>query len=177
MLSQSSGGVTVLYPGDFFGLDEATQPRFHSPLGKPTFYFHIHDSDLWMYTLYHEGEVADQFNPIPGYWEEVDEATGAAWAGNAVAVAKRVLGLEPAQIERYLVTWNLGLRRAADSTKAYETDKHCYGDECQLLDFMLKLGPKACPHRRGQLPCGPARRSLIVSGLGRWIEIPRGSRF
>jgi hypothetical protein len=139
VLSQSAGGVTVLYPGSFFRLDEATQ-SLGGQLGKPVFSFHIHDSDLWMYTLYDEGEVADQFNPIPGYWEEVDEATHAAWSGNAVAVAKRVPGLDPAQIERYFVTWNLGILRSTDRTMAYATDQHCYGDECQLLDFMHKLG-------------------------------------
>src|SRR5215475_6461469 len=77
VLAESTGGVTVLYPGSFLRLDDATE-SLCTQLGKPTFSFHIHDSDLWMYTLYDEGEVADQFNPIPGYWEEVDDATRAA---------------------------------------------------------------------------------------------------
>src|SRR5262245_55492802 len=63
VVSEGIGGVTVLYPGDFFDWEDAAQ-FLSKRLKRPVFSSHIHDSDLWMYSLYQNGEVVDQFNPI-----------------------------------------------------------------------------------------------------------------
>src|SRR5262249_1240635 len=51
VVSEGTGGVSVLYPGDFFDWDSAAQ-YLSRRLRKPVFSFHIHDGDLWMYSLY-----------------------------------------------------------------------------------------------------------------------------
>ena len=51
ILSESRPGrVTVAYPGEFMGWDDASAYLSRS-LNAPVFSFHIHDDDLWMYTL------------------------------------------------------------------------------------------------------------------------------
>src|SRR5579859_5889715 len=56
VISQGVGGVTVLYPVDFFDWDGVTQ-SLSQRLNTPVFFFHIHDSDLWMYSLYEKGDI------------------------------------------------------------------------------------------------------------------------
>ena len=63
-----------------------------------------------------------------------------SWNGNAIEVARRVPGLAPEQIARYLVQWGDEVFESAERKKAYPTDRSCYGDDWQLLDFMGKLG-------------------------------------
>lgn len=133
------GGATVLYPSDFFDWDDATQ-YLSQQLRKPVFSFHIHDGDLWMYSFYEDGEVVDQFNPVPDYWGELEDHERQTWQGNATEVARRILGLAPEQIARYLVQWGDEVFEAAERKKAYPTDQFYYGDDWQLVDFMGKLG-------------------------------------
>jgi hypothetical protein len=129
--------VTVLYPSEFFGWDEASS-YLSSSLHAPVFSMHIHDGDLWMYVLYHDGEEVDHFNPIPDYWmEDLSPEEESVWAGDAEVVARTWPGVDAASIERYLVTWDLD---DDEPGKAYETDEHPTGDCWQLLDFMRKLG-------------------------------------
>ena len=118
VISEGIGGTTVLFPGDFFEWDSASQ-YLSQRLKQPVFSFHIHDGDLWMFALYEKDEVVDQFNPMPDYWHELDSAERLSWQGNASEVAKRVPGLSPDQVSKYLVQW---------------------GDDWQLVDFMNKLG-------------------------------------
>ncbi|HEY5747117.1 MAG TPA: hypothetical protein VIU12_13620 [Chryseolinea sp.] len=105
-------------------------------LNAPVFSFHVHDGDLWMYVLYVNGEIVDQFNTMPDYWDgdmAVEEIN--SWNGDARVVAKYVPGLSPAKIDQYLVRWDL------DETekKAYDDDEFVRED-WQLLDFMRKCG-------------------------------------
>jgi hypothetical protein len=139
VVSAGTGGVTVLYPSDFFDWDSAAQ-YLSTRLGRPVFSFHIHDGDLWMYLLYQNGKVVDQFNPLPDYWEELENDERQAWKGNATAVAQRIPGLAPQQITRYLVQWGDEMLEAPERKKAYPTDRFYYGDDWQLVDFMGKLG-------------------------------------
>jgi hypothetical protein len=139
VVSQDVGGVTILYPSDFFSWDNASQ-FLSDRLETPVFSFHIHDSDLWMYSLFEDGELVDQFNPVPDYWRPIDENERRSWQGNAVEVARRVPGLKAAEIARYLVPWGDDVLEATEPTKAYPTDEHSYGDDWQLTDFMGKLG-------------------------------------
>jgi hypothetical protein len=139
VISEGIGGVTVLYPGEFFDWESVSE-RLSQSLRKPVFSFHIHDSDLWMYSLYDKGKLVDQFNPVPDYWQELGEEERASWRGNAALVAARVPGLSPEEIARYLVQWGDEVFQSAERTKAYASDRFCYGEDWQLLDFMNKLG-------------------------------------
>jgi hypothetical protein len=138
-VSEGTGGGTVLYPADFFDWNDAAQ-HLSKRLGKPVFSFHIHDGDLWMYLFYDNGEVVDQFNPLPDYWQELEDDERRSWKGNATEVARRVPGLAPEQIAAYLVQWGDEVLEASGRKKAYATDRFYYGDDWQLLDFMDKLG-------------------------------------
>jgi hypothetical protein len=131
------GRVTVLYPDNFLGWDEASSFLSVS-LGAPVFSFHIHDGDLWMYALFVNGEAVDHFNPIPDYWsEEVSPEERSLWAGDAEVIADIWKGVDASSIEKYLVTWDLD---EEGSSKAYNSDKFPYNDSWQLMDFMEKLG-------------------------------------
>src|SRR5258708_1180030 len=50
------GNVTVLYPGEFFQWDEASE-YLSRQMKKPVFSLHIHDGDLWMYILFVDGNA------------------------------------------------------------------------------------------------------------------------
>lgn len=139
VISQGVAGVTVLYPGDFFDWDDAAQ-YLSGLLDKTVFSFHIHDGDLWMYVLYDKGEVVDQFNPIPDYWEELDDDERKSWQGNPAEVARRIPKLTIEQIAKYLVPWGDDVFESPERKKAYATDQFYYGDDWQLVDFMGKLG-------------------------------------
>jgi len=131
------GPITVMYPGDFFGWDEASKYLSES-LGVPVISLHIHDGDLWMYVLYRDGEEVDQFNPIPDYWtEELTPEERSSWAGDAKAVAENWEGVDATSIERYLVTWDLDNDAPG---KAYDEDEFPIGDCWQIVDFIGKLG-------------------------------------
>jgi hypothetical protein len=130
------GPITVMYPGDFFGWDEATRYLSES-LAVPVISLHVHDGDLWMYVLYRDGEEVDQFNPIPDYWTEaLSPEERSSWAGDANVVAENWEGVDAASIERYLETWD---HDDDDPGKAYEEDGHAIGDCWQIVDFMRKL--------------------------------------
>jgi hypothetical protein len=137
LTGEDFGPITVMYPGDFFGWDEASR-YLSEALGVPVISLHIHDGDLWMYVLYRDGEEVDQFNPIPDYWtEKLTPEERSSWAGDANVVAENWEGVDAASIEKYLVTWDLD---DDEPGKAYEEDGHAIGDCWQLADFMRKLG-------------------------------------
>lgn len=129
--------VTVLYPATFMAWDDASAHLSRS-LKVLVFSFHIHDEDLWMYTLFADGDEVDHFNPIPDYWsEDLPDEQQAAWAGNAEVVAQYWPGLEAKDIENYLVWWDLD---EEEPDQAYADDEFTYLDCWQLVDFMRKLG-------------------------------------
>ena len=106
-------------------------------LSTAAFSFHIHDSDLWMYVLYANGEIADQFNPIPNYWtEDISEEEIESWKGNAAIVLQYTTYTDLAAIENYLVRWD---EEMEGEKKAYPDDTFTYEDY-QVIDFMRKLG-------------------------------------
>lgn len=133
VLGVADGNTTVLYPDHFPDWDDAST-FLSKALKAPVFSLHIHDGDLWMYTLYADGKIVDRFNPVPDYWEEVSARERKMWKGNARVVAQYIPGLKPEDIGRYLTTWDLD----AEGEKAYPDD--AYGTEdWQLLDFMRRL--------------------------------------
>jgi hypothetical protein len=138
-IGEAAGGVTIVYPDGFLGWDSASQV-LSERLDKPVFSFHIHDGDLWMYLLYEKGNVVDQFNPVPGYWEAIGEEERRSWLGDAGKVASHVPGLAPDQVSCYLVQWDDLLLLWKQPRKAHATDRFHYGEYWQLIDFVDKLG-------------------------------------
>jgi hypothetical protein len=135
---ETSGHATVVFPENFLESEELAQ-SLSEKIAKPVFYFHIHDGDLWMYILYESGKVIDQFNPLPNYWEELDEDKQLAWQGNPAIVASKVPGLKGNDILKYLVFWDNG-EFENDGQKAYPEDEFGYGTDWQVIDFANKLG-------------------------------------
>lgn len=129
-------GDTILYPSDFLGWDDASE-FLSTRLRRPTFSFHIHDGDLWMFHLYVEGRVVTAFNPIPDYWGDISEEEERLMRGDASIVAQHLPRLTASAIERYLVRWDLD---AESREKAYPDDEFPAGEDWQLVDFMKKLG-------------------------------------
>ncbi|MEJ1241053.1 hypothetical protein WBG78_23095 [Chryseolinea sp. T2] len=133
VIQESNHNTTVLYPFDYIEWDRSSE-FLSKELNAPVFSFHIHDGDLWMYVLYLNGQVLDQFNPIPDYWDDgVSESEIQSWKGSASVVAKHI-GLPPAEIEHYLIRWDLN---AEESQKAYDDDEFA-NEDWQLLDFLRK---------------------------------------
>jgi hypothetical protein len=134
-IAEENGNTTVFYPDSYLKWDDSSE--FISKKLKATvFSFHIHDGDLWMYILYHNGKIIDKFNPIPDYWddslsdEEID-----SWRGSAQTIADCIPSIKTSDIDRYLVRWDL---EEDDIPKAYPTDEFAQED-WQLVDFMKKL--------------------------------------
>jgi len=135
VITEANGNPSVFYPHDYLEWDRSTE-FISRDLQAPAFSFHIHDGDLWMYSLFVNGSVADQFNPIPGYWEDISEAEAQRWSGNADIVAQHLRSVSPGSIQRYLVSWE---EDADESDPAYAGDE--FGPEAwQLLDFTRKTG-------------------------------------
>jgi len=135
IIEEANGNTSVLYPDDFTEWDDSSK-FISKELEATVFSFHIHDGDFWMYTLFHNGFIVDQFNPIPDYWddnlskEEID-----SWKGNAQTIAKFIPSIKASDIDRYLVRWDLDDEQ---DSKAYPTDEFIQED-WQLIDFMNKL--------------------------------------
>ena len=136
VIEEANGNTTIFNPYAYLEWDKSSE-FVSRELNAPVFSFHIHDGDLWMYVLFVNGEIVDQFNPIPDYWDEnISEEEIQSWKGNAATIVKYVSTVTPADIERYLVRWDLD---ADESKKAYADDEFVQED-WQLLDFMKRLG-------------------------------------
>jgi hypothetical protein len=133
----SDSTTTVLYPDGFSDWDGIS--KFLSvELKRPVFSFHIHDGDLWMFVAFNGGNEVAWFNPIPDYWERIDDEERTRWAGNAQSVASLVPGLAPDSIVRYFVTWTEDA--LVEEQKSYDDDEFPIGVDWQLTDFMRRLG-------------------------------------
>jgi hypothetical protein len=136
VIDEANGNTTIFNPYAYLEWDRPSA-FISKNLEAPVFSFHIHDGDLWTYTLFVKGEIADQFIPIPDYWDEnISEEEIQSWKGNAATIASYISSIKPADIERYLVRWDLD---AEENEKAYADDEFAQED-WQLLDFMRKLG-------------------------------------
>ena len=135
IIDEANGNTTIFYPYGYLEWDDSSE-FISKELNATVFSLHIHDGDLWMYLLYYNGKVIDQFNPIPDYWDEnITDEEIENWKGNATIVANYVSYIKPKDIEKYLVRWDLD---EDESTKAYPTDEF-KKEEWQLVDFMTKL--------------------------------------
>ncbi len=135
IIKEEGNNTVVHYPSGYLERDQSSA-FLSKELDAPVFSFHIHDGDLWMYLLFINGAIVDQFNPIPEYWEEeISEEEIASWSGNASIVTKHIPGLKPESIQKYLVRW----LPEEESRKAYTTDEYM-NEDWQLIDFMKKVG-------------------------------------
>ena len=135
VVAEENGNTTVFFLDGYFGMDQASE-FLSEELGAPVFALHIHDGDFWIYTLYHNGQVVDQFNPIPDYWDDdISDEELANFQGDAAIVAKYVPAIQAQDIDKYLVRWDL---EAVSPPKAYPTDEFAQED-WQLIDFMKRL--------------------------------------
>jgi len=135
VIEEANGNTTVFNPYAYLEWDKSSE-FISKDLNAPVFSFHIHDGDLWMYVLFVNGEVVDQFNPIPDYWDEnIDEEEIESWKGNTAVVTKYITNVKKEDIERYLIRWDL---EAEVNEKAYPNDEFT-NEDWQLLDFMKRL--------------------------------------
>ena len=152
----SAGNVTVLYPSDFLGWDEASSYLSES-LTVPVISMHIHDGDLWMYILFDGGREVGRFNPIPDYWSsEISDEERVHWAGDAVTLARLWPGVSEDLVQEYLVQWDPN----GPSEKAYPSDQFAANDCWQLVDFMNKLH-LTYPVSDSGKPLGPTFRFRV----------------
>lgn len=136
VVAEENGNTTVLFLDGYAEMDKASK-FLSQELSAAVFALHIHDGDFWLYTLYYEGHLVDQFNPIPDYWDDdISDEELAEWQGDAAAIAKYVPAVQVKDIDRYLVRWDL---EALRPPKAYSTDEFAQED-WQLLDFMKRMG-------------------------------------
>lgn len=137
VISCANGNACILYPAYFFDWD-ASSEFLSKDLQTTVFSFQIHDEDFWLYTMYNNGTVVDQFLPVPEYFDEnTTPEESDSWKGNAAVVAQYI-DVRPEDIERYLQRWDGGDNEEA--LKAYYDDVYTYGDCWQLIDFMKKVG-------------------------------------
>ena len=130
---ESADGVSILFNEDCIGHDSLAK-AMSKESGKTVLLLYIYDGDYWGYWLCDNGEMSDQFNPMPDYFEEVSEEVIQESKGNAQIIAE-YFHIDKASVEKYLVRWS-------DETmdeKAYEDDEFGYED-WQMADFMRKLG-------------------------------------
>jgi len=135
-IEEANGNTTVFYPGAYGECDDSSA-FISQKLNAAVFSFHIYVGDLWMYVLYHNGQIVDRFNPVPDYWddnpsdEEID-----SWKGNAQTIVNCIPSIKIDDIDRYLVRWDM---ENENEQKAYPTDEYTKKDDWQMVDFMNKL--------------------------------------
>lgn len=136
IISSHPSHTSIVYPNDFVEWDDASA-FLSRDLQTSVFSFHIHDEDLWMFQLFHKGELISRFNPVPDYWQDlISEQELQSWQGDAATIARYVPGLEAKDTEKYFVRWDdLG-----EEDKAYAEDEFEYGDCWQMVDFMERIG-------------------------------------
>lgn len=135
IIEEANGNTSVFYPDGYLEWDDSSE-FISIELNATVFSLHIHDGDLWMYLLYNNGKIVDQFNPVPAYWDDnLSEEEIESWKGSATTLAKYVNYIQPSEIVNYLVRWDLD---EEESSKAYPTDEFAK-EEWQLIDFMNKI--------------------------------------
>lgn len=103
-----------------------------SGLESPVLLAYIYDDDFWGYELWHRGKELDQFASLPDYFGQGSPPNK---PGDAELMA-RLFGVEPEQIERYLVPWE----DEDTGNHAYHEDQAAAGDSWQMADFLGALG-------------------------------------
>jgi hypothetical protein len=135
VIAGNAQSTTIVYPSRFVEWDKLSQ-YLSSELQTSVFSCHVHDGDLWMFILFHNGEDVARFNPIPEYWDDVSDEELDYWKGDATEISKYIPDIKPEDMQRYFKHWDM---ENANEEKAYPDDEYMYGDEWQLLDFLKKF--------------------------------------
>lgn len=136
VIEEANNNTTIFNPYAFLEWDKSSE-FISKDLNAPVFSFHIHDGDFWMYVLFVNGEIVDQFNPVPDYWDEnISEEELDLWKGNASVIHQYINSVQPVDVEKYLVRWNY---ESDEIEKAYSDDEF-EQEDWQLIDFMRKIG-------------------------------------
>lgn len=98
---------------------------------------YIYDDDFWGYCLYENGNLLDEFNTSPDYFEDISDEECDALKGKPDVISK-YFDVNVKDIEKYLVHWTEEMQDEEDL--AYEDDEFTYCDCWQMADFMQKLG-------------------------------------
>lgn len=160
----ASGWSVIICPEPFESL-AADMSRL---LGAPTFLFHLHDGDSWLYWFFNAGRELDRYDSLPGYWADSDDAELTAVRGRP-AVLANALGLNAATLAPYLVRAGIdpeeqvredyddvdkALELLATDARVHPDDKYDLWDARVMFDFMRRLGITAPVSPTGQ-PTGP----------------------
>jgi len=138
IIEEANGNTTIFYPDGYLEWDISSE-FISRELNATVFSLHIHDGDLWMYVLYNNGNVVDQFNPIPDYWDEnISDEEIKSWKGYASVVTSYVSYIKPKDIEKYLVRWDLD---EEESAKAYPTDEFTKEEWQTLVEILVRHRP------------------------------------
>lgn len=133
---EQNGGVSVRfneYCAGYTPLAQALSAR----LNRLVLFLYIYDDDFWGYFCCENGELLDEFTPMPDYFEGITEAERQRMSGSSALLSKR-FRVPEADIAGYLIPWDAGIWE--EGRKAYETDTYNAGDCWQITDFMDKLG-------------------------------------
>lgn len=117
-------------------------------LSVPWMLLHVSEGSVWGYVLFAaDGTCLDEFCVSPGHWDS--DRTSMERLRGKPGVLADVWDVPIANVERYLVDWQ---RREINEDefeyalrgrgKAYDADKHAYGDIWQVFDFLKALGGK-----------------------------------
>lgn len=157
---ENAFGTTILYPPNFSGWQDSTE-FLSGELNRVAFGFFSINDVSWGYSLYDDALPTDQFATNPGSFMK-SKKDWKIWKGVASEITDLIPTVREEQISKYLIWWNSKNTNPAERPKAYPTDKYCYGDRLQLLDFIHKIGfefPLDAEHE----PLGPIYRFICGS--------------
>ena len=141
--------VTLITPEPF----ETLSADLSHLLGAPTFLFHLHEGDTWLYWFYVNGKEIDHYDSLPEYWESDTPAEEVESSGQPRVVAG-ALGLDPQTISPYLKRElgdapeisdeydevNLAMEMLDTDARVHPDDKYDVWDARVMFDFMRRVG-------------------------------------
>lgn len=125
-----------------------------SSLGTGVLALLVHDDDILWYRLYDVGQLADEFDSAPGYFD-ADAEPSAPAGGDGVRLAAVMGALHSAELE-------IALRKSGfeDDGYVFESDRHA--DLVRLLGLpRLAVGAAFASFERGELPAGLSAADVI----------------
>lgn len=126
---EMNGGVCVLFNEYCAGYGNFAK-ALSEKLAGPVLHLYMYDGDFWGYFFCENGELLDEFNPMPDYFEEASEEERRRLAGNAALLAERFQADEEA-LAGLLGTWTKDMM---------ENDETGRCDCWAMADFMDRLG-------------------------------------
>jgi hypothetical protein len=80
LLGPAPHGWVGVYPENH-GQDERVAPLLAGEFPGDVLYVMVHDDDIFAYTFFRDGQLVDQYNSCPDYFDEVDDAARAECSG------------------------------------------------------------------------------------------------